>query len=114
MPTETLPAEDMEAAQHDDRPTKLPDFEYYEHGYPEGHPRHPDSKKRKTRKDAGLKRPEKPKPAPAGVLTAEQVEKLAGMVEAIIRIQIDQQSLSIKADAVKTEYYAYLLELQGK
>ena len=108
MPTETLPAEDTEAAQKRlngilSGAVSGKDLE-----------REQQQHVRAPRKDKGTKRPEKPKPAPAGVLTAEQVEKLAGMVEAIIRIQIDQQSLSIKADAVKTEYYAYLLELQGK
>ena len=64
MPTETLPAEDMEAAR-----TRLEEMNLNggERHWSDGVP-----KSKKTRSDKGTKRPEKPKPAPAGVLADGQ------------------------------------------
>ncbi len=108
MPTETLPAEDMAKAEE-----RLKGI--IGAPVPGNNGVLTDLKPAKrTRSDKGTKRPEKPKPAPAGVLTEEQGRELWGLADALQQAYDAMRIAQFKYAGIKDEFQAHIAKLTGK
>lgn len=69
---------------------------------------------KKKRSDAGTKRPAKPEPAKAGVLSAEQVAKLKMLISELADKRDEEEGARKAHAAAMTAVENYFAELQGK